>query len=160
VEPSVSALALPEGYGTTAQPLDWASISARLEASLHYWIATTRPDGRPHVVPRWGVWLDDSWYYDGSPATRHARNLEANPAAALHLEDGKHAVVLEGKSRPVTPSGDLGERLAAAFTKYHDLGYAPEPHDWDAGGLWRFVPVRGFAWSQFPTDATRFEFRA
>ena len=161
MEPTTSPLTLPEGYGTATQPLDWAQVRVRLERSLHYWIATTRPDGRPHVVPRWGVWLDDCWYYDGSPATRHARNLETNPAAVLHLEDGKEAVVLEGESRPHTPAGDLGDRLAAAFVKYHDLGYAPGARSWDdGGGLSRFTPRSGYAWFAFPTDATRLVFAA
>lgn len=159
MEPTASPLALPEGYGTATEVIPWADVSARLQRSLHYWVATTRPDGRPHVVPRWGVWLDESWYYDGSPATRHARNLEANPAAVLHLEDGQQAVVLEGTSRPATPARDLGERLAAAFVKYHDLGYAPGPGSWDEGGLWRFRPARGFAWTRFPDDATLFTFK-
>jgi hypothetical protein len=159
VEPTATPLTLPEGYGTAAEPLAWADVRARLERSLHYWIATTRPDGRPHVVPRWGVWLDESWYYDGSPATRHARNLTSNPAAVLHLEDGREAVVLEGRSGPVPATGDLGERLAAAYAKYHDLGYAPEPDAWEEqGGLMRFLPARGYAWFRFPVDATRFTF--
>jgi hypothetical protein len=161
VEPTTSPLPLPEGYGSATRPLAWADVRVRLEHSLHYWIATTRPDGRPHVVPRWGVWLDDCWYYDGSPATRHASNLETNSAAVLHLEDGKEAVVLEGESCPHTPAGDLGDRLAAAFVKYHDLGYAPEARSWDdGGGLSRFTPRSGYAWFSFPTDATRFSFPA
>lgn len=158
MEPTASPLALPEGYGTATRLISWATVRARLEQAHHYWVATTRPDGRPHVVPRWGVWLDEAWYYDGSPATRHARNLQANPAAVLHLEDGEQAVVLEGSSHLVTPTGDLGERLAAAFTKYHDLGYAPGSGSWDESGLWRLSPAWGFAWSQFPDDATRFTF--
>ncbi|HEX5616142.1 MAG TPA: pyridoxamine 5'-phosphate oxidase family protein, partial [Acidimicrobiia bacterium] len=60
---------MPEGYGvpeTDNGLLDWATIEARLVASQQYWMATVRPDGRPHVVPRWGVWLDGGLYYDGS----------------------------------------------------------------------------------------------
>jgi hypothetical protein len=158
MSPTVSPLALPEGYGTAKQTIPWEDVRARLERALHYWVATTRPDGRPHVVPRWGVWLDESWYYDGSPQTRHARNLVSNPAAVLHLEDGKDAVVLEGESHHVIPPAELGERLAAAFVKYHDLGYAPAADAWAVGGLWRFKPAWGFAWSRFPDDVTRFEF--
>ena len=71
---------LPAGYGlpsTSDGLLSWSDdIEPRLTASLHYWLATVRPDGTPHSVPRWGVWLDGRFYYDGSPLTRHARNLE------------------------------------------------------------------------------------
>jgi hypothetical protein len=101
--------------------------------------------------------VDDTWYYDGSPETLHARNLARSPAAIMHLEDGEQAVIVEGESLPVTPSGDLGERLAAAFAKYHPK-YAPGPADWDRGGLWGLVPHKVLAWTTYPEDCTRFRF--
>jgi hypothetical protein len=158
MEPAAEPLKLPEGYGTAKTTIPWAAVRERLETSLHYWVATVRPDGRPHVVPRWGVWLDEGWYYDGSPETRHARNLRERPAAVLHLEDGREAVVLEGESLPVTPDRELGRRLADAFKKYGPFGYSPEPDGWDHGGLWRFQPAWGYAWFTYPDDATRYTF--
>jgi nitroimidazol reductase NimA-like FMN-containing flavoprotein (pyridoxamine 5'-phosphate oxidase superfamily) len=143
--------------------LAWDVVEARLVDSVQYWMATSRPDGRPHVVPRWGVWLDRRLYYDGSPETRHARNLAANPACALHLEDGWQAVIVDGRSDRSDPvAGALAERIAAEFRrKYADLGYAPEPDAWSgdhAGGLCVFTPARALAWTSFPTDMTRFRF--
>lgn len=156
--PTVEPLALPEGYGQVETTLSWETVRDRLAASLHYWVATSRSDGRPHVVPRWGVWLDDTWFYDGSPRTVHARNLERAPAAVMHLEDGARAVIVEGESRLLLPTGDLGERLAVAFGKYHALGYAPGPSSWDEGGLWGLTPRRVLAWTSYPRDCTRFRF--
>ena len=103
-------------------------------------MATTRPDGRPHVVPRWGVWLDERFWYDGSPMTRHARNIASNPSCALHLESGTTVTIIEGTSRPSEPiQGELGQRLAAEYSrKYERLGYAPAADAWsgeDAGGM-------------------------
>ena len=123
----------PDGYGlpeTDEGLLDWASVEARLVASKHYWLATVRPDARPHVIPRWGVWLDRRFYYDGSPATRHARNAEANPACTLTLEDGLRPVILEGTSVATRAEGELGIRISEAFAKYHDDGYSPGPDSW------------------------------
>ncbi len=154
----------PDGYGlpeTDEGLLDWEVIEQRLISSHHYWLATVRPDGRPHVIPRWGVWLDDKFYYDGSPATRHARNAEANPACTLTLEDGLRAVIVDGKSTATRADGELGIRLAEAFTKYHGDGYSPGPDSWtgdDGGGLRVLTPVTAMAWTAFPTDATRFVF--
>jgi nitroimidazol reductase NimA-like FMN-containing flavoprotein (pyridoxamine 5'-phosphate oxidase superfamily) len=132
--------------------------------SKHYWLATVRPDGRPHLVPRWGVWVDGAFYYDGSPATRHARNADVNPACSLSLEDGRRAVILEGRSLATrADAAGLGERLAGAFAKYHDDGYRPEADAWSAehgGGLRVFTPLTAMAWFSFPTDATRFVFAA
>ena len=155
----------PDGYGlpsTTEGMLDWAGVEARLVAATTYWLATTRPDGRPHVVPRWGVWLEGCFWYDGAPTTRHARNAERNPACALHLEDGTRAVIVEGTTQATSADpGGLGTRLADAFGKYHDDGYAPGADAWagpDGGGLRVLTPLLALAWNTFPSDATRFRF--
>ena len=157
---------IPDGYGvpdTEEGVVEWAAVAQRLSEALHYWMATTRPDGRPHVVPRWGVWLDGRFWYDGSPQTVHARNLADNPACVLHLEDGRQAVMVEGTSVAADPPGrETGARLAAEFgRKYAALGYSPEPGSWegeDAGGLCVFTPRKAIAWFDFPTDVTRFGF--
>lgn len=156
---------MPDGYGVveSGPMLDWETVETRLVDSVHYWLSTTRPDGRPHVVPRWGVWVDEQFFYDGSPQTRHARNLAVNPNCALHLEDGIAVTILEGISTVPDPvTGELAERMSAEFIrKYENLGYAPGPDSWSgegAGGLHVFVPRTAIAWSQFPTDLTRFAF--
>jgi pyridoxamine 5'-phosphate oxidase-like protein len=158
---------LPDGYGLPDNDdglLEWSAVEARLIEAKHYWLATLRPDGRPHLIPRWGVWVDDAFYYDGAPSTRHARNAEANPACSLSLEDGRRAVILDGRSLATRADPDgLGERLAAAFAKYHSDGYEPSADAWadeQGGGLRVFTPVTAMAWFSFPTDATRFVFSA
>ena len=100
-EPRVDRPEMPEGYGvpeTSDGVLSWSRVVERLEASKQYWMATTRPDGRPHVVPRWGAWLDGRLYYDGSPDTVHVRNLVANPSCVLHLEAGCQATSLNTRA--------------------------------------------------------------
>jgi nitroimidazol reductase NimA-like FMN-containing flavoprotein (pyridoxamine 5'-phosphate oxidase superfamily) len=165
--PQADRPVMPEGYGlpiSTEGLLAWADVEARLVASTSYWLATVRPDGRPHVVPRWGVWLDGRFWYDGSPATVHARNLVVNPACSLNLENGTQAVIVEGESQLARAEAEsLGARIAEAFAKYHDLGYRPRADAWagdDGGGLRVLTPRRALAWFTFPTDATRFHFDA
>jgi hypothetical protein len=114
-------------------------------------------------VPRWGVWLHERFWYDGSPLTRHARNLADNPACALHLESGTTVTIVEGTSAPSTPIvGEMGERLAAEYArKYETLGYAPAADAWSgehAGGMRVLTPEKAIAWSRFPTDMTRYVF--
>jgi hypothetical protein len=156
---------VPDGYGVTEDGpyLPWTDVEDWLVEATEYWLATTRPDGRPHVVPRWGVWLDGCFWYDGSPATRHARNLASNPACALHLESGTTVTIVEGHSVRSDPiREELGERLSAEYgRKYKRLGYAPEPDAWSddaAGGMCVLTPDKGIAWSKFPDDMTRYVF--
>ena len=56
-EPVARPLIAPSAYGfptSDAQLLPWAYAEQRLVAARNYWLATTRPDGRPHVSPAWG----------------------------------------------------------------------------------------------------------
>ena len=162
--PDRSRPTIPDGYGlpTTAEGLlSWEVVEQRLRASLHYWLSTVRPDGTPHSVPRWGVWVDNKFYYDGAPTTRHVRNLEHRPGCALTLESGTEAVIVEGVSTATSadPAG-LGARLATAFEKYHP-DYRPGPDSWageQGGGLRVLTPRRALAWFSFPKDCTRFSF--
>lgn len=165
-DPSIDRPIMPEGYGvpaSTGGTLVWENVERELLEAEHYWLATSRPDGRPHVVPRWGVWCRDRFWYDGSPETLHARNLRANDAVALHLESGKRVVIIDGVSAPSDPvTGELGRVLSNLFViKYAESGYAPEPDAWsgpDAGGMAVFTPRSALAWFDFPNDVTRFRF--
>jgi hypothetical protein len=166
-EPRADRPVVPDGYGLPESSdglVPWSDVEHRLRAAHHYWISSVRPDGTPHSVPRWGVWLDGVFYYDGAPTTRHTRNVERNPAVTLTLESGTEVVIVEGESHATRaePEG-LGAALAEAFGKYRDSGYTPGPDSWsgaDGGGLRVITPRRAMAWFSFPTDCTRFTFPA
>ena len=148
-------MAVPAVYGTPTRLLEWEPVAARLAASRHYWLATTRPDGRPHVVPLDGLWIDDRWYFGGSPTTVKHRNLLANPDVALHLEDGAAAVIVEGTCEVEVPSEAGAQALVdASNAKY---GYAP-PVAAYRSGVWVLTPSRALAWTDVTSDATRFDF--
>jgi hypothetical protein len=152
-EPRAEPLDLPAEYGTPATLLAWDTVRRRLEAAQRYWLATVRPDGRPHAVPLDGLWLDEAWYFGGSSAAVWHRNLEADPRAALHLEDAMQAVMVEGACERHATDAHLAGRLAGASrSKY---GYGPDPKPAE---VWRLRPERALAWTAFPRDATRFVF--
>jgi hypothetical protein len=44
--------------------LPWSWATEQLQEADTYWIATTRRDGRPHSRPVWGVWLDETFYFN------------------------------------------------------------------------------------------------
>src|SRR5918998_5904457 len=124
-EPVAQLLDVPTAYGTPEVTLPWERVRRRLEDALHYWLATVRPDGRPHVVPLDGIWLDDAWHFGGSPDTVKHRNLTADPRAALHLEDATSAVIVEGGCEVIRADDALARRLSElSKAKY---GYGPPP---------------------------------
>ena len=115
----------PKGYvDKPVSFLTWDWVAAQLTESKNYWLCSVRPNGHPHVVPRWAVFIDGKIYYDGSPETRHARNIESNPNITVNLESGTEAIMLEGTSVPAEkPSHKLGQKLSREYKKkYKDFG--------------------------------------
>ena len=98
--------------------LHWASVEEAPARARNYWVGSTRPDGRPHAVPVWGVWLDRTFVFDTVRRSRKGRNLAANPSVVVHLESGDDAVILEGRVREVTEPDKLRRFAAAYEAKY------------------------------------------
>jgi nitroimidazol reductase NimA-like FMN-containing flavoprotein (pyridoxamine 5'-phosphate oxidase superfamily) len=73
------------GYGISESAegmLPWSWAEERLSDSRNYWVASTRPDGRPHLMPVWAVWVGDALYFSTARTSTKARNLFASPTAA------------------------------------------------------------------------------
>jgi hypothetical protein len=137
--------------------LSWESVRAQMEEAKQYWLATNHGDGGPHVVPLDGRWVDDVWYYGGSPRTIHVRTVRANPNVTMHLADPWKVVVVEGEVRVTKLSHDFAQRLAGiASEKYSEYGIRFEASSYSEPGA--LHPRRVIAWSSFPKDATRFTF--
>lgn len=153
-----------QNYGLTAAEeglLDWSWVEDQVRKSRNYWIATTRPDGRPHAAPVWGVWVDGVLYFGTDPGSRKARNLAQNPEAVVHLESGDDCVIFEGtiaflKDAPV----DLLKRISVDYgAKY--VTYQPDFTAPDASPLLWLKPRTVLAWQEhdFPNTATRWVFK-
>jgi hypothetical protein len=156
LEPEASCPAIP-GYGIlagTAGLLPWSHVTERMTSALHYWVCIVSPEGRLHVTPVDGLWIDDRLYFGGSPTTRCHRLLAANSAAAVHLESATYVIMLQGDAIELrAPAHELTFQLAAASkAKY---GYAPSPEAYAAPGIYVFRPQVVFAWQHVPTDPTR-----
>ena len=152
-------MVLPPGYGEPKKTLRWSDVRRDLEDAASYWVASTRPDGRPHVVPRDGLWLDDTWYYGGSPETVHNRNLQHNRSLAMHIGDGMKAIIVEGQAEFVHPPRDIAEHLSKENDrKYSHYGMEMTPETYTERGIWALKAERILAWNLLFEDATRFTF--
>lgn len=156
-KPVVEKPDIPPDYGNPTQRLEWTDVERRLESASVYWIASTRPDGRPHVIPRDGMWLDGGLYYGGSQETVHYRNIIRNPHVAVHIGDGQEAIIVEGAVEIEKPTEELAARLSdESFLKYPQYGRL-EPSLY-MEGVSVLRPRRVLAWTIFTENATRFTF--
>jgi hypothetical protein len=148
----------PKGYAfpTSNEPLlSWEEAAHRLVDARSYWLATTSPDGTPHVRPVWGVWVAECFYFDGHPHTRWARNLARDPRSSIHLESAANVLIVEGVGEDVERTDEeLGGRIAASWeSKYGRL--VPDPA---ARGIFRLIPRRARGWSEDLKDGTVWTF--
>lgn len=87
----------------------------RLQANKNMWVATVRPDGRPHLTPIWFAVHDGRWYFVTVPGSVKARNLQQNPRVSLALEDGGDPYVVEGLARQVAASPEVVALFKSKF---------------------------------------------
>ncbi len=160
-EPLASRPQMPADYGLPKDKkglLPWSHICERMAEAKYYWVSTVDAEGRPHSTPVDGLWIDEKLYFGGSPKTKRNRNLVANPAVCIHLENAMDVVILQGEAielREIDKA--LAERLAAESKKKY--GYAPPPEAYTGGGgIFIVRPRKVLAWKQFPKDATRWHF--
>jgi F420H(2)-dependent biliverdin reductase len=96
----------------------------RVQQAQNIWLATVRPDGRPHLVAIWFVTAGGHWYICTAPGSVKARNMRANPWVTLALEDGNDPYVVEGQAHPVEP--DAG--VVAQFKAKYDWDISTDEH--------------------------------
>jgi hypothetical protein len=126
-EPVASRPQLP-GYGIRPASeglLPWSWAVERLSRSHNYWLATTGPDGAPHVAAVWAVWVDGALCFSTGARSRKARNLAAEPRCVLTPESAAESVVLEGRAVRVTSAGALAGIDEAYLAKYGSA--VPDP---------------------------------
>ncbi|RMF82876.1 MAG: pyridoxamine 5'-phosphate oxidase [Chloroflexi bacterium] len=150
-------------YGIAATDeglMAWTWVRDEMTKSRNYWICTTRPDGRPHAAPVWGVVVDDVIYFGSAKSAVKARNLSHNPQVVVHLESGDDCVIVEGEVFSVDDMSLL-ERIAADYGKKY-VSFTPSAGDLhsETGVTYGVAPQIVMAWkeSDFPNTATRWVF--
>jgi len=101
-------------YG--AKPILWSRALKQLGSSTAgtYWLATTKPDGRPHVAAVGALWVDGKIYFVSGSGTRKSRNLAANPSCVVSVSLTGIDLVFEGTAIRVTDRPTL-LRLAKRY---------------------------------------------
>ena len=143
-----------DGSGT----LPWDFALQRLanpELPRTCWLATTGPDGRPHLVPVIGFWIDGAMHVVAGEGTRKARNMAedgrcviATTSTTLPSLD----IVVEGTAQPLTDENAV--RDVTSFLRSNNWPLEVEgdkvsgPHGPTAGPppytIFRIVPTKVF----------------
>jgi general stress protein 26 len=147
----------PADEGTGLLPWSWAE--QRLVDSHDYWLATSWPDGRPHVMPVWGMWLEGCWWFSSSLGSRKTRNLRERSQCVVTTDQPREPVVVEGHAELIVDRAHLAEVLAAENAKY-STDYGEELLDPAVNASFRVVPhwAFGLAEDDFSGSPTKWVF--
>jgi hypothetical protein len=143
---------IEESYGVPADEeglLPYDHVEETLREARNYWLATVRPDARPHVVPVWGVLVAGRLHFGGGRSTRKARNLARNPAVVLHTESADVVVILEGTADEVTHP-ERQRIVDDAYEEKYGVRHGTP--------VWELRPTVAFGWTEYPTTVTRWTF--
>jgi hypothetical protein len=155
-KPKASRPNMP-GYGineSRKQLLRWKWAEGVLSKTRNYFLATVRTEGRPHVMPIWGVWINATFYFSAGEHSVKARNLQSNPNCIFCPGDAGEAVILEG----------VAERLADKKLQARVAKVYFQKYEWDLSELNQFIfairPKTAFGQIEktFTQTATRWTF--
>jgi nitroimidazol reductase NimA-like FMN-containing flavoprotein (pyridoxamine 5'-phosphate oxidase superfamily) len=145
----------------------WATGVQGLEQAELYWLATVRPDGRPHVTPLIAVWLDRALYFCTGPTERKAKNLVGNAHCVIttgcnSLSEGLD-LVIEGDAVQVSDEAKL-QRLADRYaSKYEGWHFSVRDGAFYRAGrralVFEVTPTTAFGFGKGePSGQTRWRF--
>jgi len=115
-------------YGDAALP--WSRprdllVAGPDQPGTTFFLATTRPDGRPHVAGIGVYWHDGDLYFTSGPGTGKSKHLGAAPACAISIALEGIDLILEGDATKVTDPTVM-ETVIAIF---RDGGWPAEVQD-------------------------------
>ena len=150
-----------------AQPTSWQETLDTIEHAEIFWLSTVRADGRPHVTPLVGVWLDGALHFSTGAGEQKAINLTGNPRVALTTgaNDWQSGldVVVEGEAVRVTDPEQL-RRLAGAWAQKWDgrWQYSVDEdgfrHDVGTALVFAVRPAKVLAFAKGGFSHTRYRF--
>lgn len=147
------------GYGLPRSSkglLPWKWAEQRLQKSRQYWISTTRPDGGPHTMVIWGLWMEGRFFFSTGAESRKAKNLAKDPRCVICNDNAAQAVILEG-------TASLQKIEDESFRKRFSRQYQKK-YKWDMGDfsdpVYVVTPrvVFGLYEKKFAGTATRWNF--
>lgn len=125
-----------------------AHIDQRLREDIIIWLASVRPDGRPHMVAVWFLWDGEHVYIFSKPNNQKIRNLRQNTHVTLALDNthnGAEVILLDGEAELVDDP-DVNTTIPAYVAKYQTriarIGYTPETMAKDYSQAIRITPTK------------------
>ena len=159
-------------FSEASEAVGWQQVSDTLTSAELYWLTTVRKDGRPHITPLVGAWVDDAFVFCTGAEEQKAQNLGHSTSVAVTTgvntwTDGLD-VVVEGDAERVTGLESLTKLADVIREKYRGdwdftpaddgFGHTDESGDSHIAHVFRVPPVKVLAFAKSPHGQTTFRF--
>jgi nitroimidazol reductase NimA-like FMN-containing flavoprotein (pyridoxamine 5'-phosphate oxidase superfamily) len=163
-------------FSEASEPVSWQQVSETLTAAELYWLTTVRRDGRPHITPLVGAWVDSpddpAFVFCTGPEEQKAQNLDHSPSVAVTTgvntwNDGLD-VIVEGVAERVTGLDAVTTLADVIREKYNGewdfspsgdgFGHSDGSGDSHIAYVYRVPPAKVLAFAKSPHGQTAFRF--
>jgi general stress protein 26 len=102
--------------------IPWSKVDIWLQAYRSIWLSTTCPDGRPHCVPLWFIWLgsEERIYFVTHYKTVKVGNLAHQPHVVLTAGNADDTIIIEGTAHLVADEAERQRINHLWMQKYVD----------------------------------------
>jgi hypothetical protein len=159
-------------FSEATEAVGWQQVGDALTAAELYWLTTVRRDGRPHITPLIGAWVDDAFVFCTGPEEQKAQNLNGSTSVAVttgvNTSNVGLDVVVEGEAVRVTGRETLTTLADTIREKYDgDWDFTPADDGFghtDGSGechiahVYRVPPDKVLAFAKSPHGQTTFRF--
>jgi general stress protein 26 len=164
LQPKVSRPHWPDALQNPSNDLtglkSWEWALERLEQSHNYWLATSWPQARPHLMLVWGIWWQDAFWFSTGPRTRKAKNIAVDPHVVIGTEKADEAVIVEGIAEEIKDRS-VWKQIAQVYNKKYGGDVEPILMASD-GCVFRVRPLVAFGQDEhaanFSEAVTRWHF--
>lgn len=159
----------PRFSSDDATAIPWSEATRALGSAETYWLATVRPEGRPHVTPLIAVWQDRALYFCTGADERKAKNHKRNPHCVIttgrnELDEGLDLVV-EGEAAKMSDEATLQRAADAYASKYEPMwhitvrdGGVFTGEGGNQAVVYQVTPTKAFGFGRGTFSQTRWRF--
>jgi uncharacterized pyridoxamine 5'-phosphate oxidase family protein len=127
--------------------LDQSELDKLLTESEICYIATTKPNGDPHVVPLWFIWHEGKVYFETDTTTQKFKNIQKRNKIVLCF-GGKDTYLVEGSVKWYKEA-ELGFPIRKMFwDKYPN--HMEDKYITDKTLLFEVIPEKTQSWHYGP----------
>ena len=143
--------------------LSWSWAENQLNDSKNYWLCTISRSLIPHIMPVWGIWFENNFYFSTSDLSKKARNLSEMKNCSVSTEYPNNPLILEGTGKKIN-NLDLLRKICEKYNQKYNWSFKVKNGETvdefgNKGPFFEVKPKKLIGWIEFPKSMTKWTFQ-